>query len=672
MSQTPITDLRAFLTNPGFSRILDNCWVEGLYYKEPTSGLAASTGIGHYLLSYHVYLALLQDKTWNHRERAEAMATFIAQAVQEDGVLLEPDGTRNDHPAAACHVADALGTFCFYAGKLGWSTETIQITRDALVRIVDQHPVVRLPDGILGRTQQMRFELRAFYWAWRVTGEKKYENACRQLWKNGIHAYQNPIAHCGGLLQPSLHPDYTWNYTCSSGTTTEYSTNTHTPVYYCTEPQGFVFLYMHGLKDGTFSSDPEWNEFCRKYLLGLMRNISRAGHTSSDLDGYGIHRAWYSGCLLESVPIEAVGAAKAVGLSPEVKEWFRWYIDRYIDFIRKCPQFDETGLPDQCPYGHNITIEKQFPTLLGSRFYAQMARGLYEYDLETTPATEPPALASYAWWHNWLRVSTPTYETSFVGTTSLCNIPVARHYGDPNLGCMHGGTPLSTLFVGNQLLYTTSNDPAGLWHCELIDVNGNVFRSCASSFADDTAMTVKNSQGQLLSADSFSSYAEPYYSPVTQSPTETDWHKNLRQQNLRFFTQNAYQPTTFSSRWGFRFPRGLYLRSAAYLLAVPVTLNPAVRWADGIWYSLCKPLPSTAWPHAVRWSDGQSEVTVELKPESETIAGELQVLSVPVRERTPGGENSFCPFPLYQLRLNVKLDTTLDRVSLLSLFSFRA
>lgn len=667
---TPTANLRAFLTNSGFCKILDECWVEGGYYAESSSGLAASTCITHYLLIYHTYLALLEDKTRNHRARAEALATALSNTVQEDGLLLEPEGTLNNHPAAACHVVDALGTFCFYGLKLGWSTGGIDCARAALVRIIERHPAVRLPDGILGRTQQMRFELRAYYWAWRVTGEKKYEEACRQLWANGIHAYQNPIAHCGGLLQPSLHPDFTWNYTCSSGTTTEYATNTHTPVYYCTEPQGFAFVYMHGLKDGAFAPDSHWNDFCRKYILGLIRNISRAGHTSSDLDGYGIHRAWYSGCLLESVPVEAMGAAITVGLSQQTKEWFRWYIDRYIDFIQRSQHFKEAGLPEQCPYGHNISIEKQFPKLLGSRFYAQLARGLFEYDVENTPASEPPPLASYAWWHNWLRVSTSTYETSFVGTTSLCNIPIVRHFGDPNLGCLHGGAPISTLFVGNRLMYATSNDHAGLWHCELTDVNGNTHRSCATSFADNTEMTVKNSQGQLLSSDSFANYADPQYSQITENPTETTWHKEIPQLGIRFFTQNAYQPAAFFTRWGFRFPRGHYLKSAAFLLAVPVTLNPSVRLQDGSWHQLSEPLPANAWPQALRWNDGKSEVIVELHLEPNAEAGEFQVIPVPVQARAPGGENSFCPFPLYQLRLGVKLNPTLDSVALRSHFSF--
>lgn len=657
--------LSAFLVNAGFRRMLEQCWEpEGGYYREPTSGLAAVPGLLQYMLLYHVYGAMQPGADAMHQSRAEKVAGHLSRCVLDDGLLLEPAGNISDHPANACHVADGLGTFCYYAAKLGWDTVAVDEAKNALVRIVEQHHVVRVPDGISGRTQQMRFELRAYYWAWRVTGDEKYRKACLALWANGINAYQNPIALSGALIQPSLHPDFTWNYTCTSGTTTEYATNTHTPVYYCTEPQGFVFVYLHGLRDGVFERNPVWDTFCRKFLRGLMRNISRAGHTSSDVDGYGIHRAWYSGCLVESVPVEAIGAADIVGLSTEEKSWFRWYVGRYVDFIRRGPDFEKTGLLSQCAYSHNITIEKQFPSLLASRFYAQLARGLHEYGIETVAPVEPPPMFSYAWWQNWVRVSTPVYETSFVGTTSLCGVPVARHYGDPNLGCIHGGAALATLFAGDALLYATSNDPESLWHVELIDVNGNLHRSAGSSFEDETTMTVKTSDGRLLTQDSFEAYQEPVNGLIGDVPLELSWAKNLRRQGLRFFVKQAFSPAEIDTTWGFGCPRGFYVRTANFVLTVPATLEPEVK-SEGAWTPLCAGPVHAGWPEALRWRKDGAVVTVALATaDADGGVRQTEVRALPTTLGRPGGENSFCPYPLLQVRLGLAVGPALTRASL--------
>ncbi|HEY8966350.1 MAG TPA: hypothetical protein VIM58_07900, partial [Candidatus Methylacidiphilales bacterium] len=220
--------LLPFLENPGLRATLAAFW-EGGRYRNPATGMAASIGIQQHLLSYHLYLALLGLKG-EHAARASALAAYIAAAVREDGLLAEADGSLDSHPASACHVVDALGTFCHYGAKVGATEAGIAAAREALLRIVAHHQAVRLPEGILGRTQQMRFELRAWYWAWRVTGEERYKENCLALWKNGMAAYRHPIAHNGLLSQASFHPDYTWNYACGAGTTTEYATNTHTPV----------------------------------------------------------------------------------------------------------------------------------------------------------------------------------------------------------------------------------------------------------------------------------------------------------------------------------------------------------------------------------------------------------------------------------------------------------
>lgn len=655
-------DLTEFLGNSGFVRLLERCWMEeeGSYHDDSTS-LSASPGLLQYLAIFHVYQALRGDSTLPHRKRAESLGRRLAASVRADGLLDEPSGAVVDHPAHACHVADGLGTFAHYGAELGWDGEVIAQAKAALTRLVDCHSVVRRPEGTVGRTQQMRFELRAWYWAWRVTGEQRYKEACLELWENGIHAYQNPLALHGGLLQPSLHPDWTWNYTCSSGTTTEYATNTHTPVYYNTEPQGFAFVYAHGLKDGVFDENPVWNQFCRDFFQGLLRNLSRAGHTSSDVDGYGVHRAWYAGCLVETAPVEAAGLADRVGCG-ELRGWFRWYVDRFVDFIRRSPEFEHSGLTSQCPYGHNITVEKQFPPLMAARFYAHLARALHEYELEKIAPIAPPALASYAWWHNWLRVSTPSYETSFVGTTSLRDIPKVRNFGDPNLGCIHGGSPISTLFSGERLLFATSNDPAGLWQVELTDCNGNIHRSCGTSFRDETALAVRTSGGRLLHRDSFRDYDPPLNFPVGDTATEILWAKNLARNGIRFFVHNSYEPESFSCRWGGSFPRGLFVQSAVFILTVPTTLSPY--WLlDGAWLPLTESR-SELWPEAIRWGNPEDGVLVRLSTAPGESGGCCSVTAVPARERSPGGENSFCPFPVWQVRLAVALTPLTGRVEM--------
>lgn len=662
MNDHTACDLTAFLENPAFVGLLTESWHPSGYYLDASTELPASGGLAQYLVSYHTYLGLLGSATPWHRDRAEKLVRSLASSVRADGLIVEPDGSVTDHPAHACHVVDGLGTFAFYGSRLGWDGDAIREAIDAIVRVLDFHPVVRQPGGIVGRTQQLRFELRAYYWGWRVTGHDDYQSACRQLWGNGLHAYRNAIADHGALLQPSLHPDWTWNYTCSSGTTTEYATNTHTPVYYATEPQGFGFVYAHGLKDGVWDENPEWSAFCRSYFQGLLRNISRAGHTASDLDGYGVHRAWYAGCLVETAPVEAAFLSDRVGC-PELTGWFRWYVDRYVDFLRRSPAFPQTGLTEQCPYGHHITIEKQFPPLLGARFYSHLARAMYEYRLDQIAPVQPPAFGSYAWWHDWLRISTPVYETSFVGTTSLRNIPKVRHFGDPNLGCIHGGALLSTLFARNELLYATSNEPDGLWHVELRDFNDNTFRSSGTSFCDHTSMTVQTSDGQLLSRDTQGGYVPPLNLEIGEQPVEVLWAKDLTEQAIRFFAHSAYGAREFAVQAGASFPEGLMIRSAAYLLAIPQPLSPEIL-QNGEWVAMEEELQNNAWPEAVRWGSARARVTVKLAADSAMATGGYRVQAVPVREWGPGGENSFCPFPVWQLRLEAAVTPVMGRVAL--------
>ncbi|XHR26726.1 MAG: hypothetical protein ACFUZC_12285 [Chthoniobacteraceae bacterium] len=662
--------------------MLKKNWEEAGYYVDPQTREAAVSGIQQHLLVYHVYRALMGGGA-EHVARASALARRLADAVRPDGYLDEPNGVIGDHPAAACSVADALGTFCYYGTKLGVGAELIAAGAQAIERIVRQHPAVRIPSGISGKTQQLRFELRAWYWAWRVVGGDFYRQAFWRLWENGLSAYRNVIVYS----QPSLRPDYTWNYACYTGSTVEYATNTHTPTYYCTEAQGLLFVYLHGLKDGVIQQTPEGDEFCHRYAMGLLRNLSRAGHTASDVDGYGVHRAWFGGCLVETIPVEAAGLAARLGLGNEAAGWFRWYVDRYADFVARAPQFKATGLPEQFPYGHHITVESQFPALLGARFYSFLARGLFEYGLDEMPSVEPPAYCSYAWGHHWLRVSTPRYETSFVGATTLCGVP----FDSRNLGCIHGGSPLATLFSESNLLYATSVDPDGLWHVELEGTGGETWRSCSTSFGDEVAMSVKTSDGKLLGTDTFQDYEAPHCSVVDENPTEVLWSKFLRRDGIRFFVNSAYWPDRFSSTWGFKCPRGNAIKRAAFVLAIPSVLSPEI-CRNGTWRTLLTHEQGEGWPEALRWKNGGACVTVSLRPEAVEspdgfrflttempqvvplpplrTAWKFEVEPISAGERSPGGANSFCPFPVLQLRLEVGVGASMTRAALVSEFSF--
>lgn len=656
--------MKAFVENAAFTGFLNRSWSDEKGYTDTGKPIANAERLQ--LLTYHTYQALAKSEASAvHLARAEKLSLELSNNVSEDGLLQENGGV-TDHPAHGSSVADALGSFAFYGKKIGAKTEIISFAKDALLRIADLHPRIRPPGGLVGRTQQLRFETRVFYWAWRVTEQKVYRNYFMELMENGIHAYQHPVALEGGLVQPSLHPDFTWNYTCTSGTTTEYATNTHTPVYYATEVQGFVFVYLHGLKDGVLKRNPVWDAFCKKYFMGMFRNLSRAGHTACDLDGYGIHRAWYSSCLVESLPLEGC-AAEVIGLDAQTVSWFRWYVDRYTDFVERSTSFEKTGLPETIPYGQKITIEKQFPALGGARLYAMCARAGYEYEIEKIKSAEVPAFTSYAWWHRWLRVSTPVYETSFVGTTSLLRIPVAKHFGDPHLGCMHGGSPLSNLFCGNELLYATSNDSAGLWHVELQDMEGNVTRSIATSFDDDTATSVLTSEGTFLNEDDFENYEEPKLYQLGEKATVVKWWKNSPSGGFRFFVRNAYLEKSFSSRWGFCSPQGHSLKKAAFCLAIPKDLSPEWKDGSGVWRSLSGESEGEIWPAGIRWKRGNKTATVLLESGN---ASKWTSRAIPTDPGRPGGENSFSPFPTLQLRLEVPIKTSLEKASMQMKFLF--
>jgi hypothetical protein len=189
-------------------------------------------------------------------------------------------------------------------------------------------------------------------------------------------------------------------------------------------------------------------------------------------------------------------------------------------------------------------------------------------------------------------------------------------------------------------------------------------------------MSVKTSDGKLLTRDSFRDHETPHHGRITDSPTEVAWSKNLSREKLRFFVQNAYRPEGFSSEWGFGCPVGNYIREAVFVLPVPATLQPEAR-VEGVWKPLGLSDKGDTWPEALRWRNGESCVTVSIKPlqvehpggfrhRSDGIPGfealppvrsikGFEVRAVETKERSPGGKNSFCPFPVLQVRLYVNI-----------------
>lgn len=210
---------------------------------------------------------------------------------------------------------------------------------------------------------------------------------------------------------------------------------------------------------------------------------------------------------------------------------------------------------------------------------------------------------------------------------------------------------------------------------ELTDHNGNTFRSCATSFGDEVAMTVKTAQGQLHSRDGFETHGDPFNfvldapaSPdAAQGATELLWSRSAGrggsgQGGHRFFVHSSYLPESFRICWGASFPAGLYVQSASFNLAIPANLEPEIKLV-GKWLPLADGWSCEQWPQAVRWHRAGSSVEVALAHPSSVSAAGACARAVPTNIGSPGGENSFCPYPVLQLRLGVALSSESDRIA---------
>lgn len=647
-------NLRAFLTESPFARYLERCWDGTCYLNFPAEeqNPACDPATNAHSLLYLVYACRLKLGGVPARRTAQ-LALWLAGQVEPNGLIRERDGV-TDHPACSSQIADALATAAFYTEDSGLEIRERETVIAAFRRILECNHRIRYPEGAQGKTQQLRFELRVYYWAWQLSGSEEDRRRFFLALENGLHRYTHAAAIDGPLLQPSLNADWTWNYICTGGLTHEHATNTHTPAYYCTEPQGFLFILLRGWATGAITQEPEQQEFCRRYILGLFRNLSRAGHLSSDLDGYGIHRAWFGPVLIEGLPLEAAAAATQLGLPEETAGWLRWYVGRFLDFVRRGADYASSGLPEAQPYGHRIGIEAQFSRLAGTRLYASVARALAEFgSLEELEQQEPPAYATYAPDAQWLRVSTPTYETSFAGYTCLRNIPVVKNYGDPHLGSLIGGAPLTTLFSGNELLAVASFPVASLWHIEVDDHNGRRRISCATGPEDEIALSIRTPQGEILDRLS----ANPYDAPVLHQLTAQEWVgvnwlRKERSFHCDFYVHNRYYANRIELDWGMRGMAGHYYDQIAFIITLPQEGTECL--LESTWQPL---LPGIlAAPRAIRWRRGSTtcQMNIETFREDEAEGKSVWLVApLSVEDGNPGGRNGICPFPLMQLRLEI-------------------
>jgi len=649
--------LREFVEQSPFAGYLEKCWNGSYYLNAPVEKKDDTYDVGGIIthaLFFHIYSEKLNLRGCV-KGRAAQLAGWLATKIRPDGYT-DNCGGFSDHPAFNSTVADALGTAAYYARDIGMDETTREQVKAAFFRLLDNNPRIRYPEGAQGKTQQLRFELRVYYWAWLLTDEEIHKERFFTALERGLHRYTHTAAIDGPLLQPSMNPDWTWNYVCTGGITDEHSTNTHTPAYYCTEANGFLFVYLHGLKNGRITRTEKFDWFCRNYIMGLKRNLSRAGHLSSDLDGYGIHRAWYGPVLCEGIPLEAAAAAKVLEMESEWSDGLRWYVDRYIDFVKTSPTYAESGLPTMLPYGHKIGIEAQFSQLACTRFYGSLARALAEYEaLDAQPAVAPVPYASYAWNAQWVRVSTPVYETSFAGFTCLRNIPVVPCYGDPHLGTLIGGSPVTTLMSGNALMYAASFPVAGLWHIAVDDHNGRLIRSCSTSPKDEVALTVRTAAGEIMSPPLFTPYAEPVDLPIGPGQhVESMWTRRERNFDLTFYVDNRYYSDHLELNWGMTGKAGHYYDRIAFCLPIPA-LQAEFKTSGGVWQPL-KEQSMTTLPESLRWKSGGRWCQVDLIRMTGVDDGAKVSCAVELLDDgdgMPGGRNNFCPFRLFQVRIEI-------------------
>lgn len=654
-----------FLESPAFSRFLDSCWDAGRNHYCQSDGAAASSSVSLQAAVYHTYLALMTGEEL-HRQRVAGLLANTLRLVREDGSISESIDKEApvDHPGFTFTIAKCLGIIYPYLDQLGLEALR-EAVRKAILTIVERNPEAG-EAGTHGSDQSLRFELPAYYFAYHVSGDRKYLDWYTQLFNNGIISYTRDIhshkirhfTEAPGLQRAGLHPDFTFNYAGGVGTVDSLPTNTHTPAYYLTEVDGFLFTYLHGLKNGILQQNSEWDEFCVKYATGLYKDLSRAGRMSCDVDGYGIHRAWYAKVIFEGLPLTAAAPwGPNLELGEEARRHFKWYSDRFIKNFMSSEDFRQYGVPPHQPYGHRLTIEKQFDRFNCIEIYAKVALNMYELGVEQVEALEPGPFYAYSWWHNWVRVSTPVYETSFVATTGGCNIPRAKYFGDPNLGTLAGGSALTTLFAGPRLLYAPVTDPDYAFDMMVQDRNGHIARSSCTEFGDEVQFYVEDAKGERIEKESFQPYGMPHVRAL-DGGVKTVFKKTSDRPQAVFVVQNRFGPDEVEITQKFFTPAGCFLKKGIFGLPVSKLEPLKVEFKDGSrrvcrfeeeeWLdirevrALESKVNGAAWRiEPVRVPPYRHEKNTRLWSGSEGLEGE------------PGGENSFCPYPMGVIRIGL-------------------
>lgn len=652
------TNIAAFIDESPLRGFTESLW-DGRYYCRNANPEDKSYNIfdNAHALIFNVYSQKLAIAKADN-PKAAIHALWLAEQVNDLGCVTAPEGY-TAHPAINCTVADALATAAWYAADIGLDDEARKDVVAAVMRIKNNNHRLRYPEGAMGKTQQLRFELRLYYWAWLLSGGDEEKKQFFELFDRGVHSYTNRVAMDGFLTEPSLYPDWTWNYAIVGSSKREYATNVHTPAYYCTEPNGFMFVYLHGIKNGFIKRNDVYDDFCRNYIKGLYRNLSRNGHLASDLDGYGIHRAWFAPVLIEGVPLDAAAMSAQLEMTRHQK-WLRWYVERYLEFVKSSSEFEKTGLCQTFPFGHKIGIEGQFSVFSEIRFYASLSRYLAEYGVDgaLTPK-EPEAFGSYAWHSDWLRISTPVYETSFVGATSLRNIPVVKNFGDPHLGTLIGGAPLSTIFAGNELMYSAAFPLEGLWNIRVVDHNGRIVDSAATSYDDNYQLTVRHSGGRLVDAQSFNDYDPAELIFIEQDEyIESSWNRYDSNPELTYSVKNLYNVDEIEIRWAVRARAGHYLDKISFCL--PVVAEGAEYCCGGKWQSITSASADEI-PQALRWSVGKKRITISTSFDKDPANLRCRFYPLAEEDGMPGGINSYCPYPLIQVAFEITPDINENR-----------
>jgi hypothetical protein len=205
--------------------------------------------------------------------------------------------------------------------------------------------------------------------------------------------------------------------------------------------------------------------------------------------------------------------------------------------------------------------------------------------------------------------------------------------------------------VGDRLMYATSNRHEGLWHIEVNDVNGKTHRSSATSFADRVFFAATDAKGTIRTAEQIADYTVPAPQLLEARSCQTIWRKSIEPEQIVFWSRHEFRAGDFEFSWGFRGRAGIYIDNSIFHLPVPAAMHPQIR-CDGTWIDLKPNTQRAGCPSGLRWGDGSASVEIDLGISgSAPLEMATSCAAIPTAPGFPGGENSFCPHPLWSLRI---------------------